>query len=88
MLGAIHSLVFIKFLYLCVLFHQFCEIIEQAVLGSYEIKLVVSLKNTQYIRLLKHNDCFKTIAIDTPGGNLNFVRNIKAQTTALNRAIT
>ena len=31
---------------------------------------------------------FKTIAIDTPGGNLNFVRNIKAQTTALNRAIT
>ena len=31
---------------------------------------------------------FKPIAIDTPGGNLNFVRNIKAQTTALNRAIT
>ena len=30
---------------------------------------------------------FKTIAIDTPGGNLNFVRNIKAQTTALNRNI-
>ena len=28
------------------------------------------------------------IAIDTPGGNLNFVRNIKAQATALNRAIT
>ena len=28
------------------------------------------------------------IAIDTPGGNLNCVRNIKAQTTALNRAIT
>ena len=30
----------------------------------------------------------KTIAIDTAGGNLNFVRNIIAQTTALNRAIT
>ena len=29
----------------------------------------------------------KTIAIDTPGENLNSVRNIKAQTTALNRAI-
>ena len=31
---------------------------------------------------------FKTIAIDTPGGNLSLVRNVKAQTTALNRAIT
>ena len=27
---------------------------------------------------------FKTIAIDTPGGNLSLVKNIKAQTTALN----
>ena len=36
----------------------------------------------------RHKILFKTIAIDTPGGNLNFVRNIKAQTTALNRAIT
>ena len=32
--------------------------------------------------------CFKTIAIDTPGRNLSLVKNIKAQTTALNRAIT
>ena len=31
---------------------------------------------------------FKTIAIDTPGRNLSLVKNIKAQTTALNRAIT
>ena len=30
----------------------------------------------------------QTIAMDTPGGNLSFVRNIKAQTRALNRAIT
>ena len=32
------------------------------------------------------NEC--SSAIDTPGRNLNFVRNIKAQTTALNKAIT
>ena len=31
---------------------------------------------------------FKTIAIDSPGGNLSLAKNIKAQTTALNRAIT
>ena len=31
---------------------------------------------------------FKTIAMDTPNGNLSLLKNIKAQTTALNRAIT
>ena len=43
-----------------------------------------TINNARFCR----NINFQSIAIDTPGGNLNFVRDIKAQTTALNRAIT
>ena len=48
------------------------------------------LSEIRYMKRLHINDMKldNDLGIDTPGGNLNFVRNIKAQTTALNRAIT
>lgn len=42
--------------YLCVLFHQFCKVVEQAVLWSKKVKLVVPL-------LLLHQLCEKLAAI-------------------------
>ena len=35
--------IIIVYIYLCVLFYKFCEVIEEGVLGSQEIKLVVPL---------------------------------------------